>query len=57
MTGKKGIAILAVVICEGFGESSEGEEKMALIKETLAAYSVWQWLLFFFLYNFAGWVY
>ena len=30
---------------------------MALIKETLAAYSVWQWLLFFFFYNFVGWVY
>lgn len=30
---------------------------MEMIREMLAVYRPWQWLLFFFLYNFVGWVY
>lgn len=30
---------------------------MKLISEMSAAYQPWQWLMFFFLYNFMGWVY
>jgi uncharacterized membrane protein len=30
---------------------------MHMIRETLAAYQPYQWLMFFFLYNFVGWIY
>ncbi|MCI8513353.1 MAG: hypothetical protein HFI93_01800 [Lachnospiraceae bacterium] len=30
---------------------------MIPIREMLAAYQPWQWLMFFFLYNFIGWIY